>query len=101
MKKKAPAVAHDDYLNLALKDPRLAAAYLNEAIRDNNKGILLMALRHVARAHGIVSIARTLHTHRESVDRMLSNRGNPALTNFLKILDASGIVLQFKIKQAD
>lgn len=98
MKKFPPAVPHEDYLDVALKDSELAATYLNIAIQENEPRLVLKALHNIARAHGIQNIAEALHMQRESVSRMLSKNGNPALTNFLKILDAAGLVIQVKAK---
>jgi probable addiction module antidote protein len=101
MKKKSPAaVPHEEHLNEILKDAEQAAAYLNVAIEENDQRQILKALGNVARAHGINNIAEALDMQRESVSRMLSKNGNPALTNFLKILDASGLVIQVKAKEA-
>jgi probable addiction module antidote protein len=100
MKKLSPSVPHEEYLDEVLKDPEQAALYLNVAIEGNDPRLVLTALRNVARAHGITNIAEVLHMQRESVSRMLSKNGNPALTNFLKILDAAGLVIQVKPKQA-
>ena len=100
MKKFPAAVPDEEHLNEMLKDAEQAAAYLNVAIEENDPRQILKALRNVARAHGITNIAEALHMQRESVSRMLSINGNPALTNFLKILDASGLVMQVKAKEA-
>ena len=100
MKKTPAAVPHEEHLDEVLKDSKQAAAYLNAAIQENDPELVLMALRNVARAHSIKSIADALHTQRESVSRMLSQHGNPGLTNFLKILDAAGLIVQVKAKEA-
>ncbi|HLE17575.1 MAG TPA: hypothetical protein VI728_04735 [Syntrophales bacterium] len=43
----------------ALKGPREAAAYLNAAIEDGDKEVLLLAMRNVAQAHsGMSTIAK-------------------------------------------
>jgi len=100
MKKLAPAVPHEDHLNKVLKDATVAAGYLNLAIEANDARQILRALGNIARAHGITNIAETLDLQRESVSRMLSKNGNPGLMNFLKILDASGLLIQVKAKEA-
>ena len=100
MKKSPAAVPHEEHLDETLKDAEQAAAYLNVAIEENDPQQILKAIRNVARAHGINNIAEALDMQRESVSRMLSKNGNPALTNFLKILDASGLVMQVRAKEA-
>jgi probable addiction module antidote protein len=99
MKKFPAAVPDEEHLNEMLKDAEQAAAYINVAIEENDPAQVLKAVRNVARAHGIKSIAEALDMQRESVSRMLSKNGNPALTNFLKILDAAGLVIQVKAKE--
>ena len=100
MKKLPPAVPDEEHLNQMLKDAEQAAAYINVAIEENDPAQVLKAIRNVARAHGISDIAAVLHMARESVSRMLSKNGNPGLANFLKILDAAGLVIQVKAKEA-
>jgi DNA-binding phage protein len=46
-------VSYDDYLNTSLTDPSEAAAYLNAAIELEDTPALLLALRQVAKAHGM------------------------------------------------
>jgi probable addiction module antidote protein len=98
MKKVPAAVPHEEHSDEILKDAEQAAAYLNVAIEGNDPQQVLKAVRNVARAHGISDIAEVLHMQRESVSRMLSKNGNPGLSNFLKILDAAGLVIQVKPK---
>ncbi len=98
MKKLPAAVPHEEHLDEILKDAEQSAAYLNVAIVGNDPQQVLKAVRNVARAHGISDIATVLHMQRESVSRMLSKNGNPGLSNFLKILDAAGLVIQVKAK---
>ena len=100
MKKSPAAVPHEEHLNETLKDAEQAAAYLNVAIEGNDPRQVLKALRNVARAQGIANIAEALDMQRESVSRMLSKKGNPALTNFLRILDAAGLIIQVRAKEA-
>lgn len=96
--KLSPAVPHEEFLDELLKDPQQAADYLNVTIENNEPRYILKALNSIARAHGITDIAATLKMQRESVSRMLSKNGNPGLVNFLKILDAAGLILQVKPK---
>jgi hypothetical protein len=59
-KKLVPAsVPHEPWLIERLKDPEEAAAYLEAAIEDGDQGVLMLALRHIAQARGVVAaIAR-------------------------------------------
>ena len=92
------AVPHEEYLKELLQDPEQAAAYINVAIEENDPQLFLTALHNVALARGINHVAEAANMKRESVSRMLSKSGNPALSNLLKLLDVSGLVLQVKAK---
>ena len=53
----APAKEWKEYLLNSLKDPREAAEYLNAALEEGDPGLFLLALRNVAEARGIGSLA--------------------------------------------
>src|SRR5262245_40013511 len=61
----------------ALQDPEEAAAYLTAALEEGDPAVFLLALRHVAEAKGMSSVAAKAQLNRESLYRMLSERGNP------------------------
>ena len=48
----------DDYIVKTMKDPVEAAAYIEAAIELDDPAALLVALRHVASAHGMAEVAR-------------------------------------------
>lgn len=75
-----------------LKYPENAAGYLNAVIEEGDKEALLLALRNIAEAEGgMAVVADKAHLKRESLYRMLSARGNPALSNLLSILHGMGL----------
>ena len=45
-----PAVRQEGWLLQRLRDPELAAAYLNAALAEGDQGAFMLALRHVAKA---------------------------------------------------
>lgn len=47
---------HEDLIN-RLKDTKYALRYLNACMNDEDEGVLLLAIRHVAEAHGGVRSA--------------------------------------------
>jgi DNA-binding phage protein len=49
-------VSYDDYLTTSLTDPAEAAAYLDAVVEVADQTALLLALRQVAKAHGVVEI---------------------------------------------
>jgi len=85
-----------------LKGEANAAEYLNAAFEDGDRDGLLLALRNIAEAQGGISIvAEKAHIPRESMYRMLSLRGNPALSNLLAILHGMGMELVVRPLSAD
>ncbi|MBI5893050.1 MAG: putative addiction module antidote protein [Deltaproteobacteria bacterium] len=86
----------------SLKNPKEAAAYLNAAIEEGDRGLFLLALRNIAEAQGGIStIAEKAHLNRENLYRMLSKRGNPEIKSLLTLLRVMGLELTVKAhKQA-
>lgn len=75
-----------------LQDSNLASAYLNEALKDEDPRIFLLALKNVYEAQGkaMTTVARQTKLSRENLYRILSQRGNPKLTNVVALLNAAG-----------
>ena len=94
MKQRASA-SHDEAIVRRLrKDLEFAAEYLKAALEDENEPqVLLIALRHVARARGIAKVAKAAGVERESLYRALSVRGNPRLSTLVAITKAIGLRL--------
>lgn len=87
-------VAHDDWLAQRLRDPELAADYLNAALAEDDQAAFMLALRDVARARGgIAAVARLTGLNRVSLNRALSLEGNPELQSLRRILAATGLQL--------
>ena len=84
-----------------LKDPENAAGYLNAVIEEEDKDALLLALRNIAEAEGgMAAVAEKAHLKRESLYRMLSPRGNPALSNLFSILHGMGLKMTIQPDKA-
>lgn len=91
---------YDESLIEALTDPEEAAAYLNAALDEDEPGVFLLALRQVARAHGMGEIAQRTDMGRESLYKALSENGNPALRSVDKVLHAVGLKLTVSVGRA-
>jgi len=83
----------------ALQDPTEAAEYLNAALEENESELFLLALRNVAEAHGMKILAEKALLNRESMYRMLSERGNPQLSSLTAILEQVGLKLAVEVKE--
>jgi probable addiction module antidote protein len=83
----------DDYIVKTMKDPAEAAAYIEAAIELDDPAALLMALRHVAKAHGMAEVARRADLGDKTLFKALSANGNPTLATVHKVLAAVGLRL--------
>lgn len=94
MKRKA-STSHDEAMIRRLrKDPDFAAEYLKAAMEEEDEPrVLLIALRHVAQAHGIAKVAKAAGIERESLYRALSERGNPRLSTLVAVAKSLGLRL--------
>ncbi|MBX3413609.1 MAG: putative addiction module antidote protein [Pirellulales bacterium] len=90
-----PSVSHDKALVRELRErPQFAVEYLKAALEDTEEPkVLLLALHHIAEAHGISKIAKAAGIERESLYRALSPRGNPRLSTLVAVSRAMGLQL--------
>lgn len=91
----------NEHLEFELKDPELAAYYINAAVAENDPSFLKIALGKIVKIHGPTAIAKMTNLNRESLYKMLSTGGNPGLENVIEILGACGleISIQPKVKK--
>jgi probable addiction module antidote protein len=82
-----------DCLEASLKDPGEAAAFLDAAMEDGDPAVMLLALRHVARAHGMAEVTRRADMGEKTLFQSLSEKGNPTLATVSKVLHAVGLRL--------
>jgi len=81
---------YDAWLLEELADPRIAASYVNGAICED-PDMLKVALRNVAKAYTMKRVAEEAGVARESLYTILSESGNPTLTNLNAVLKAVGL----------
>ncbi len=86
-------VSYDEYLAGSLTDPAEAAAYLEAVMEMEDTAALLLALRQVAKAHGMAEVARRAEVGDKSLFKSLSENGNPTLDTVSKVLHAVGLRL--------
>lgn len=89
---------HDDtVVDMLRADPGFAAVYLatamDEADQPGGQAVVLAALRQIAEAQGMASVAARAGLPRESLYRALSPRGNPTLKTLLALVHATGLRL--------
>lgn len=86
-------VSYQSYLIESLKDPQEAAAYVEAVLELDDPAALLVALRQVAKAHGMAEVARRADVGEKSLFRALSENGNPTISTLHKVLHAVGLRL--------
>ncbi len=84
-------VSYEDGLLPMLKDPAEAAAYVEAVLELDDPAALLVALRQVAKAHGMAEVARRADMGDKTLFRALSEDGNPTLSTITKVLHAVGL----------
>ena len=78
----------------SLRNRREAEDYLNAALEEDDPELFLLALRNVAEAQGgVAQLADKTKLNRESLYKMLSERGNPELRSLDALLHALGFRL--------
>lgn len=85
--------SYEETLLPLLTDPVEAAAYIEAVIELDDPAALLVALRQVAKAHGMAEVARRADVGEKSLFRALSENGNPTITTVHKVLHALGLRL--------
>ena len=81
-----------------LQDSTEAAAYLTAALEEGDSAVFLVALRDVADARGMSTLAAKSQLNRENLYRMLSESGNPQLDSLTALLDALDLRLAVTVK---
>ena len=85
--------SYEERLLASLKEPLEAAAYRSAAIDTKDRASLLLALRQVAKVHGMAEVARSAEIGDKTLFKALSENGNPTLETVTKVLFAMGLRL--------
>jgi probable addiction module antidote protein len=87
-----PSKPYSETRDKALKNPKTAALYLDEFLKDGDIKLFMIALKHVAEARGgVAQLSKKTHLNREALYRTLSKNGNPRLDTLTKVLAAMGL----------
>lgn len=99
--KRKNYIDYREWLLEKLKDQELAIEYLNEALKDPDQRMWMVALRNVLEAQGgdMAEVAKRAHITRQSLYRMLSAKGNPQLKNFAAVCNTLGYDVQLSPKK--
>ena len=97
------ATPYDELMAQRLQDKALAIAYLNESLQDEDDlTMFLVALRRVVDAQGVrmTELSKRSGITRESLYKMLSDKGNPELASIKSVLDALGYRLSISLEDS-
>lgn len=67
--------------------------YLNAALEEGDSDFFIKAVGDVARAKGMMKVARTTGLGRQNLYRSLSRGGNPRVGTLFRVLDALDVRL--------
>ena len=95
----AKGTSFNDYLMEKLKDPELACHFISEAMTEHDPDYLKVALGDIVKAYGVGYISEQTGLGRQTIYKMLSEKGNPTHKNLVAILDALGLELTVKPKK--
>ena len=90
---KKASRSFDATRNEVLKDPQVAAIYLEECLLDGNMELFTVVLKDVAKARlgGMTALSDKTNLVRETLYTTLSKQGNPRLETLTKVLHAVGL----------
>ena len=84
----------------SLRNAGEAEEYLNAALEEEDPELFLLALRNVAEAQGgVAQLAEKTKLNRESLYKMLSERGNPEFRSLDALLHALGFRLAVTVNR--
>ncbi|HLG19855.1 MAG TPA: addiction module antidote protein [Bdellovibrionota bacterium] len=88
----------NDLVTEELRDPKFAAAYLNEHLAYEGpkaRQLLLQALQNIAKAQGLSALSKQSGISRRTLYYAFSKAGNPTLDTFFALLKSIGVGIQF------
>ena len=93
-------IDYQERLLKKLTDEEFAAEYLNQALKEEDPRMFLLALKNVVAAQGedISTLAKETNVARMSIYRMLSIKGNPKFTNLISLLSSAGFEVEIRPK---
>ena len=100
MPKKKTYADYNEFLKEQLSDPKFAIGYLNEALKDEDPNVFLIAVKDVFEAQGsdISALTKKAHISRQSFYRMLSKKGNPRWDNITSLINEMGLQVKLTYK---
>lgn len=76
-----------------LDNEQAIAEYQTIVLEENNPALLAAAIGDIAKARGMIRIARAVGVSRESLYKSLDGQSTPRFDTLSKVLDAQGVKL--------
>jgi len=91
--KKKPTKPFNETSQELLKDPKIAATFLEEILAEGDMQLFTAALKDVAEAQlgGVTALAKKTELNRQQLYKTLSKNGNPRLNTLSEVLHAVGL----------
>ncbi len=91
--KKKPTRPFNKTSQQVLKDPKVAAEYLEDILADGKMELFTAALKDVADARlgGMSALSKKTDLNRQQLYKTLSKNGNPRLDTLKEVLHAVGL----------
>lgn len=91
--KKKPSRPFNATSRRLLKNPEVAAKYLEDILANGNMELFTAALKDVADARlgGVSALSKKTDLNREQLYKTLSQKGNPRLDTLTQVLHAVGL----------
>lgn len=85
-----------------LQNPELAILYLNEALKEKDQRIFLLALKDVleAKGGGLALIAKEAQLNRQNLYRIFSKKGNPRWDSLTALFNVLGLQVHLSFKNS-
>jgi len=89
-------IDYETHIGEVLQDPEVLEEYLNEALKEEDVRVFLVALRHIAQATkgGLAGFAKETGYSRQTLYKTLSEKGNPTWNSLSTFLNAAGFQLK-------
>ncbi len=100
---EAKLIDFEIHIGEALQDPEFLTEFLNEALKEKDSKVFLIALRSIAKARGggISGFAKETGFSRGTLYKTLSEKGNPTFSSLNNFIHAAGFRLKVEVNKPE
>ncbi len=96
---KSKSTYFETDLQIKLKNPDFASAYLASALADNDLSFLPIALGDIAKAYGLTKLSEQTRINRRTLYKVFDKGGNPSFSLVSQIMNALNLQILIKPKK--